>query len=257
MLSFRSALLLLAAAAAAFSLISGGDCRPSCSASPAQWCSSVEIAAKCGVLEQCFGANVTKSSAPPVNISLYYESLCPGCRQFLVLQLMPTFFMLNDIMNVELVPYGNAQETGPPGNYVYTCQHGPEECTGNMIETCMLNKMGDDAYLAINCMEMSVDVLKAAKPCSELFTEKSYWDDIQKCVSGAEGNKLMHLNAVKTGALKPPHEYVPWVTVNGEHSEDLQQKAMSSLFNLVCSLYKGDKPAACTVGQGGKKVSVC
>lgn len=253
MISCRSALLF----GAVFAFISKTDCRPSCSTPPAQWCSSVETATKCGVLKQCFGANVTKGNDLAVNVSLYYESLCPGCRQFLVLQLMPTFFMLNDIMNVELVPFGNAQETQSAGKYEFTCQHGPDECTGNMLETCMLSKMGDAAYLAINCMEMAADVLKASQPCSELFTEESYWDAIQKCANGDEGNKLMHLNAVKTGALKPAHEYVPWITVNGQHTDDLQDKAMNSLFNLVCSLYKGQKPAACTLGQGSKRGSVC
>ncbi|XP_072547058.1 gamma-interferon-inducible lysosomal thiol reductase [Salminus brasiliensis] len=253
MFSMKAGLLL----AALWVLICGSACRPSCTAPPAQWCSSVETAAKCGVLEQCFGANVTKGNPAAVNVSLYYESFCPGCREFLVMQLMPTFFMLNDIMTLELVPFGNAEEKKSAEKYEFTCQHGPDECMGNMIETCMLSKMGGAAYFAINCMEMAADVLKASKQCAELFTKESFWDAIQTCVNGDEGNQLMHQNAVKTRALKPQHQYVPWVTINGEHTDDLQEKAQNSLFNLVCSLYKGEKPAACALGLKGKKRNVC
>ncbi|KAI4902333.1 hypothetical protein NFI96_001261 [Prochilodus magdalenae] len=200
------------------------------------WCSSAGIATRNGVLNQHLKTNLTKPNEALVNVSLYYESLCPGCRQFLVMQLMPTFFMLNDIMNVELVPFGNAQEKPVESKYEFTCQHGPDECQGNMIETCMLNHMGVYAYLVINCMEMSKDVLKSSKICADLFSDTP-WSTIETCVNGDEGNKLMHQNAVKTGALKPQHEYVPWITINGEHTDDLQKKAMNSLFNLVCSLY--------------------
>ncbi|KAB5550707.1 hypothetical protein PHYPO_G00057000 [Pangasianodon hypophthalmus] len=67
----------------------------------------------------------------------------------------------------------------------------------------------------------------------------------------------MHENAKKTGALQPPHQYVPWITINGEHTDDLQKKATSSLFLLVCSLYKGKAPAACALGQKVVKTNYC
>ncbi|KAF4117228.1 gamma-interferon-inducible lysosomal thiol reductase [Onychostoma macrolepis] len=229
----------------------------SCKYPPSQWCDSRDIAAECGVLEQCMKFNETKPNADLVTVSLYYESLCPGCREFLVLQLVPTFLMLQDIMNIELVPFGNAQEKEDQGKYTFVCQHGENECLGNMIETCMLNTLGAKAVLVIFCMESGEDVLKAAQNCLGVYFPDTTWDSIMTCVKGDEGNKLMHQNALKTNALKPPHEYVPWITINGEHTEDLQNKAMSSLFNLVCSLYKGGKPAACGQGLKEKTNSYC
>ncbi|KAK9979443.1 hypothetical protein ABG768_012874 [Culter alburnus] len=238
-----------------FAVVSLSECSArsgySCKFPPSQWCDSADIAAECGVLEQCAKFNVTKPNADKVNVSLYYESLCPGCRGFLVFQLVPTFLMLSDIMNIELVPYGNAQEKEDQGKYTYVCQHGEDECLGNMIETCLMNKIGLNAFIVIFCMESGVDVLKAAQPCLGVYFPEVTWDSVMECVKGDQGNKLMHENAVKTKALKPPHEYVPWITINGEHTDDLQDKAMNSLLSLVCSLYKGDKPPAC--GQGLKK----
>ena len=56
-------------------------------------------------------SNLQVPDAAPVKVSLYYESLCPGCRQFIHTQLYPTFQKLSSsgILEVELVPYGNAQ----------------------------------------------------------------------------------------------------------------------------------------------------
>nr|XP_046263852.1 gamma-interferon-inducible lysosomal thiol reductase-like [Scatophagus argus] len=218
----------------------------SCTYPPSKWCSSLDSAVQCGVLKQCLERNFTRShqTADPVEVGLYYESLCPGCRGFLSNMLFPTWVLLNDIMSVTLVPYGNAQEKHDGQKYVYDCQHGEQECLGNMIETCLLN-MTDMAFPIIFCMESSTDVIKSAKSCLELYSPQLSWDTVMSCVNGDQGNQLMHQNALKTSALKPPHEYVPWVTVNGVHTEDLQEKAMSSLFNLVCSMYKGTQTPAC------------
>ena len=45
-----------------------------------------------------------------VKVALGYESLCPGCREFLTHQLHPAYKKLysTGILDITLVPYGNA-----------------------------------------------------------------------------------------------------------------------------------------------------
>ncbi|MBN3289150.1 GILT reductase, partial [Polypterus senegalus] len=188
----------------------------------------------------CRASNDTEPPAAMVDVSLYYESLCPGCRAFLVFQLFPTWLLLSEIMNVTLVPYGNAKEQFDGKQWQFTCQHGEQECLGNLIETCLMNVLLQPSeYIpVIFCMESSEDVVNNAEACLKLYQPDVQWDTIMNCVKGDQGNKLMHANALMTDALKPPHEYVPWVTINGEHTEELQQEAMNSLHTLVCKTYK-------------------
>ncbi|XP_006640006.1 gamma-interferon-inducible lysosomal thiol reductase [Lepisosteus oculatus] len=217
--------------------------RPPCRYPPSEWCKTRQIALECGVEKQCL--EYAGTAAPNVEVALYYESLCGGCREFLVEMLFPTWSMLHDIMNVTLVPYGNAQETLVKKEYKFTCQHGEEECLGNMVETCILHYTPYALYVLF-CMESSNDVVNSAQTCLKLYDPSVEWGKIMSCANGTLGNQLMHTNAQMTDALKPPHQYVPWVTINGEHTEELQNKAMASLYTLVCSLYKGEKPPACT-----------
>ncbi|XP_018414426.1 PREDICTED: gamma-interferon-inducible lysosomal thiol reductase [Nanorana parkeri] len=223
-----------------------------CPHPPSEWCSSWEIAKACQVEEQCLdyynSKDLKKNNDENVQVDLYYESLCGGCRRFLALQLYPTFLMLNDIVNITLVPYGNAQERNVSGKWEFDCQHGPEECYGNTIEACLmyLLKENADYFPIIDCMEMSPNVTSALQPCLEALKPELPVKTVLDCVNGDLGNKLMHANAQRTQALNPPHQYVPWIVINGKHTEDLQTRAQNSLFNLVCELYKGTKPAACT-----------
>lgn len=214
--------------------------------SPVTWCSSPEAALQCGVLKQCLKSNQTRwLTAEPVRIEVYSESLCPDCRGFITKMLYPSSVMLGDIMDLTVIPYGNAQETFDGHKYVFTCQHGEQECLGNMIQACLLNMTKTKAAIIIFCMEAAADIIKAAKLCVEMYAPELSYGKLWSCVTGDLGNQIMHQNALKTKALSPPHTFVPWVTVNGVHTDELQQKAMSSLISLVCSLYKGIKPDVC------------
>ncbi|CAL8252036.1 unnamed protein product [Merluccius merluccius] len=236
----------------------GSHPKPSCPYPPSQWCRSLQIAIECQVQKQCMELNATRPSPgrPLVEVTLYYESLCPGCRVFLTQQLYPTWTMLQDIMNLTLVPYGNTQEL-PSGTSPFSCQHGEAECQTNMMEACILHLAGDASLHIIYCMESSTHALHAARPCVALYAPALSWAAVECCAQGGQGVQLMKDHAARTQGLNPTHSHVPWVTIDGEHREEVQEKAMASLFHLVCDLYKARKPPVCTGVQVKLDRSLC
>ncbi|XP_040946699.1 gamma-interferon-responsive lysosomal thiol protein isoform X3 [Gossypium hirsutum] len=93
--------------------------------------------------------NVTKAQShikpKKVHLSLYYESLCPYCRSFIVSQLVKVFNTdLLNIINLRLVPWGNAQYVKPKKTII--CQHGEDECYLNTIHACAISIWPDPAF---------------------------------------------------------------------------------------------------------------
>ncbi|KAK3749816.1 hypothetical protein RRG08_063099 [Elysia crispata] len=209
------------------------------------WCDDEEIATSCGVLQQCQEFEWTETNKK-VEFVLYYESLCPDCKDFINGMLYPHYANLSSIMNLTLVPYGNALERKVGDKWVFQCQHGEQECIGNVIETCAIAIVKDITkyFPFIHCMEQSeLNPEEAAKKCSTSFPVPIA--DILKCSKSEYGNKLEHEMAVKTDALQPPHKYVPWVTVNGVHTAAIESEAEKDIVKLVCDTYKGPKPPVC------------
>lgn len=196
----------------------------------------------------------------PVLVELYYESFCPGCRAFINTMLYPAFDKLRDsgIMKIAIYPYGNAHESkNPDGTWKFDCQHGEPECVGNMLEVCIMKHLNwdTDMYLpVISCMEGADDPVASAKGCISALSSISY-DAVKKCASGKEGNKLEHAMGAKTESLDPAHNYVPWIVINGEHTDDLQTRAQTNLVSLVCQEYQGKKPIECSNIQAVKRAS--
>ncbi|XP_062595798.1 gamma-interferon-inducible lysosomal thiol reductase-like [Saccostrea cucullata] len=220
-----------------------------CNVPPEFWCSSEEVATLCQVTEQCSHYYQSTGKADKVELTLYFESLCPDCKNFFRKQLTKTYNDIGEIINLTLVPYGNARETkDETGQWKFTCQHGEDECVGNLIETCAIHilKNISSYFPFISCIEhdqFGTPKLSANK-CA-----KSQGIDLKpilECSTRKLGNSLEHEMALKTNALNPPHKYVPWVTLNGVHTEDIEKKAEADLTKLICDTYKGSpKPAAC------------
>ncbi|KAL9974813.1 hypothetical protein ACROYT_G011900 [Oculina patagonica] len=175
------------------------------------------------------------TAAPKVGIALYYESLCGGCRDFIKSQFYPTFQKVGEIMNVTLVPYGNAIESHNGDEWRFTCQHGPAECVGNLIETCAISILQNVSvyFPFIHCLETyiaSSNPLSVAEHCAS--QQGIDFAAIDKCQKGPQGNALEHQMALMTDALVPHHNYVPWITLNGKHTEEIQEDATFNLLGL-------------------------
>ncbi|XP_056368845.1 gamma-interferon-inducible lysosomal thiol reductase isoform X1 [Oenanthe melanoleuca] len=241
-----------------------GVAPPGCDYPAHRWCSSRDAAAACQVQSRC--PSLPRPAAAPVQLSLYYESLCPACRQFLVLKLFPTWLLLPaEMLNITLVPYGNAQERNVSGKWDFRCQHGPEECLGNMMEACLMHEAQNFStyFPVIFCLESGSSVTKNLEACLQIYAPELDSGRVTACVQGDTGMALMHHNAQATEALQPPHQYVPWITVNGpcvppqKHTDELQAQAEASLLGLVCQLYEGEKPEVCGGSKAPKLPSGC
>jgi len=202
-----------------------------------------------------------------VQVELYYESQCPGCRQMITTSFDEAYHKEGflDMAEITFIPYGNALETKNEDNddddddtdtddtYTFECQHGESECVYNLIETCALHKIGSvfplQQFHFLHCIEQhddnrdpEQDYESVALACAtSLGIDIAIMDAIHSCVISKEGNRYEHAMAVKTESLQPPHTYVPYVVANGVHTEQIQTAVTQSLFDYVCHTYQGSQ----------------
>jgi interferon gamma-inducible protein 30 len=186
------------------------------------------------------------SSDGKVAVDFYSESLCPYCSNFIVNYLSKIVDNgVIDIVDLRMIPYGNAH-VYPTGEII--CQHGEDECKLNIIQTCAIKLWPKVTkwFPFILCLETLVEDLPRAevypkwKTCVEpagLSLEL-----LEKCFGGPLGDTLEREFAAETDSLIPPHQYVPWVLVNGTPLYDDYVYIEKS----VCQAYKGaNTPNVC------------
>jgi interferon gamma-inducible protein 30 len=64
------------------------------------------------------------------------------------------------------------------------------------------------------------------------------FEKVANCTNSRVGNELQHVYAVQTESVKPTVAFVPWVTLNGNHTDDIQNMAETDLIGLLCKTYK-------------------
>jgi len=178
---------------------------------------------------------------------------------------------IGEIIDFQSFPYGNAAEKqNADGTWAYTCQHGVNECIGNMYEACAMGQCNGTGNCTpvlspwwvwwpfFYCMEnsQSAGVEATASTCAK--NNGLDWNTISACAGSnpavgtpTNGNPLMHWFAVQTNNLQPPHQWTPWVVVNGAPLSSAQIDL--PLIPIVCKAYVAK--AGCVAPAGCNSVS--
>ncbi|KAF6201206.1 hypothetical protein GE061_005653 [Apolygus lucorum] len=191
-----------------------------------------------------------------VNVTVYYESLCPDSAAFVYKQLVPTWEKMMDNIDLVLVPYGKSTTDKTENGTKFTCHHGEEECVGNKIQSCILEGSAVPNTTAqvkiIDCLmrEAKKDMPYPTKMCVAKITSldvEKVSTALESCANSTKGDELLEKNGEKTKLFESPLVNVPAVTINGMKDKD----AIADFQAALCKA-SANKPEAC---KGGKNSS--
>ncbi|XP_047099987.1 gamma-interferon-inducible lysosomal thiol reductase-like isoform X2 [Schistocerca piceifrons] len=153
----------------------------------------------------------------PVEVGVYYESLCPCCQSFITGQLASAYTEAPELMNLTLVPYGNAQcaqLTGIPWKPILKCSRGREG-------TELLKANGDLTEALGPEMEGVPAITFNRKLGDQLAAINDFWGELCKHFPEPKPTKCL-THSYKTFSL---HERLQDGTDGKEHSsEELWKK---------------------------------
>jgi len=177
-----------------------------------------------------------------ITLDVYIEALCPDCHAFVIQQLGPQYELISSFADVRIIPFGNAEfEANAEGGYTFKCQHGPEECEGNMLLSCV-NRYSNSTSQA---MDFTVCLMRYPKLPSKCANSAGLdYKVLNACLNGPEGEELLHQNGVETLSLVPEHLGVPWIVFNKVWDAQYQDSAEEDLKATACKLAP-EQTAAC------------
>ncbi|XP_072382601.1 GILT-like protein 1 [Diabrotica undecimpunctata] len=196
-----------------------------------------------------------------VNVSVYYESLCPDSKKFFTQQLYPSLQgNLSDFVNLTLVPYGKSTMTFDITDWRFECHHGEIECYGNKIQACALRLIDKGlpseglgfnkvAVGFINClMDRADKTAKVVFPTTEcaLVNPVSNLQDIENCANHTDAANYLALLGKATEAIQKPLKSVPTIVFNGAYKQSDNDLAQTNFVKALCQYIQGDKPAECS-----------
>jgi len=176
-----------------------------------------------------------------VNVTVFYEVLCPDSRHFILRQLQPTWEKVSEIMDINYRPFGKAHYRMVDGEYEFQCQHGATECLGNMVHNCAVKYVKEPLPYITCMMENNWEPLAIGKKCADMLDLN--WGEIERCANSGEGKDLLAESGAQSLIVKPHLSFIPTVALNGDFSG--QNLRLKNLLSTVCNAYNGQRPENC------------
>ncbi|XP_065211094.1 GILT-like protein 1 [Planococcus citri] len=182
--------------------------------------------------------------AQKVNVSIFYESLCPDSVKFITAKFYPIYGYLRPHVNLHLVPFGKAEVISEKE---YRCQHGPRECLRNRLQACVLLGLTDqDEQIKFVDCAMKSPALADYEQCAGFFGID--WTSVQKCATGTLGYQLMLAAQAETRAKTDGPSFVPTIVYNDVFDKEDSDDSFSNPLEVLCRKLTV-KPAVCNGTQ--------
>ncbi|XP_075223920.1 gamma-interferon-inducible lysosomal thiol reductase-like [Lycorma delicatula] len=176
-------------------------------------------------------ALVDAQNTQPVQISVFYETLCGDSRHFIVDELKPAWDKFGSALDIQFIPFGKAHSNSD-GSFV--CQHGPNECRGNLIDSCVLSKLPKGGaqvkYVADRMEQPSSSDDEVQKHAEEAGVS---WSDVISCTNAVVGRNLQLEAERETKTRTPGPKFVPTVIFNNVYNQQLQTEIQRGGFDRI------------------------
>ncbi|PRQ42833.1 putative gamma interferon inducible lysosomal thiol reductase GILT [Rosa chinensis] len=147
-------------------------------------------------------------AAENVSVTLYYETLCPYCADFIVNHLAKIFQNgLIPIVNLRMVPWGNAW-LNSDGSFACQCSTTLFLVMSVCHEKFLIGIL--HSSIALRGSHCRTSTVNGDFEMSKLGTVPI------DCYNSGYGNQIEAKYAEETGQLNPPHRFVPWLVVNNK-----------------------------------------
>jgi|Transcript_15699 interferon gamma-inducible protein 30 len=220
---------------------------------------------------------VVPSVRDVAKVEIYYETKCPACEKLLNGSLRQAFEDKNLSARIEfnLYPFGNAVMLSANevskgyhfwhdntlldgarslgtlvGDVVFVCQHGDQECLGNMIQACTMDVVKTPSrYVPFTlCMasyNISFGVEKTSYECGDKLGIDM--NAVRNCVLSRTGTKLQSNIGKVSNDLALNRDHVPFVMINGVNFPDAED---GELITSICTSLTDPKPSICQEKTG-------
>lgn len=175
----------------------------------------------------------------PIKLTLYYETLCPDTRKFVLDELVPTYnSSFQPSINLNLVPFGNAHFIENDGQTTVECQHKEPECYGNKLQACFIVKHSPGIGRSLDyvkCMFEKENWKSINETAVECASELGFnWIDIEKCANSEDGDQLIADFGNQTLNLVPKLDWIPRIDINDVHTDAMRNEALFGLKKYLC-----------------------
>ncbi|XP_053679765.1 GILT-like protein 1 [Anopheles nili] len=179
-----------------------------------------------------FAANVGQLRAnTPVSVDVYYAHLCPDSVRWVQDQLLTLSPTLLNSITLDFIPFGKAQSVNNGQSFI--CQHGPAECEGNRVQSCVLSLLPtQQAQVNYVGCQMSFTADPRGWECA--FRSGVNLNAAEACVQGAQGTELQLEAERRTQQIAPA--FIPTIVFNGQFDQALQDRSLTDFAGIVCEL---------------------